>query len=150
VATGNVTLEQPDLRVFADRAELNGETRYGTFYNASGTARTGGVASDRNIFGTQEPDVLFRGEEISRVGPTTYTIRDGAFTTCIQPSPRWEFSGSNGTLHLDRYALMRHVVLRVKDVPIFYLPAIYYPINDEDRATGFLIPTYGSSTVRGG
>ncbi len=148
--TGNVTLEQPELRVFAERAHLNRQTRYGTFYNASGTARIDGSTRDRNIFGTQEPDVIFRGAEISRIGPETYTIRDGAFTTCIQPSPRWEFSGSNGTLHLDRYALMRHVVLRVKDVPLFYLPLIYYPINDEDRATGFLIPTYGSSTVRGG
>ena len=150
VATGNVTLEQPDLRVFADRAELNGQTKLGTFYNASGTARIGGQPGDRSLFGTQEPDVLFRGSEIARVAPTTYTIRNGGFTTCVQPSPRWEMSGSNGTIHLDRYALMRHVVLRVKDVPLFYLPAIYYPINDEDRATGFLLPTYGTSTVRGG
>ena len=35
--TGNVTLEQPELRVFAERAHLNRQTRYGTFYNASGT-----------------------------------------------------------------------------------------------------------------
>jgi LPS-assembly protein len=41
------------------------------------------------------------------------------------------------------------MVLRVKDVPIFYLPALYYPINHEDRATGFLLPNYGSSTVKG-
>ena len=30
-----------------------------------------------------------------------------------------------------------------------YLPIIYYPIKDDDRATGFLLPTYGSSTLRG-
>ncbi|MFO7300933.1 MAG: LPS assembly protein LptD [Acidobacteriota bacterium] len=150
VATGNVTLEQDDLRVFAERAELNARTKLGTFYNASGTARIGGTTRDRNLFGTQEPDVLFRGAEISRIGPSTYTITDGGFTTCVQPSPRWEMSGSRGTIHLDRYALMRHVVLRVKDVPLFYLPIIYYPINDEDRATGFLLPTYGTSSVRGG
>ena len=32
---------------------------------------------------------------------------------------------------------------RVKDVPVFYLPVLYYPIQDDDRATGFLLPTYG-------
>ena len=150
LATGNVTLEQPDLRVFAERAELNGRTKLGTFFNAFGTARIGGGSPERNMFGTQEPDVMFRGREVSRTGPTTYTLKDGAFTTCVQPSPRWEMSGSSGTIRLDRYALLRHVVLRVKDVPIFYLPAIYYPINKEDRSTGLLLPTYGTSTVRGG
>ena len=31
----------------------------------------------------------------------------------------------------------------MKGVPVFYLPVMYYPINKEDRATGFLIPIYG-------
>ena len=30
-----------------------------------------------------------------------------------------------------------------------YLPILYYPIKEGDRATGFLLPTYGSSTLRG-
>ena len=30
---------------------------------------------------------------------------------------------------------------------MFYLPAMYYPINKEDRATGFLMPVYGTSTL---
>ena len=38
------------------------------------------------------------------------------------------------------------MVMRVKDVPLLYLPAMYYPINKDDRATGFLMPTYGTST----
>jgi LPS-assembly protein len=32
---------------------------------------------------------------------------------------------------------------------MLYLPVLYYPTKEEDRATGFLIPTYGTSTVRG-
>ena len=30
-----------------------------------------------------------------------------------------------------------------------YLPIFYYPVQEDDRATGFLIPVYGTSTVRG-
>src|SRR5207237_4077444 len=37
----------------------------------------------------------------------------------------------------------------VKGVPMFYLPILYYPIQKGQRATGFLLPTYGTSTVRG-
>jgi len=32
---------------------------------------------------------------------------------------------------------------------MLYLPILYYPTKREGRATGFLIPTYGTSTLRG-
>src|SRR5260370_16246249 len=53
------------------------------------------------------------------------------------------------TLTLEKRAVLTIMVLKVKDVPVFYMPAMYYPINKEDRATGFLIPIYGSSTIKG-
>ena len=40
-------------------------------------------------------------------------------------------------------------IFTVKGVPLFYVPVLYYPTKREDRATGFLLPTYGSSTYRG-
>ena len=53
------------------------------------------------------------------------------------------------TLTLEKRAVLTNTLLKVKDVPVFYLPAMYYPINKEDRATGFLIPIYGTSTIKG-
>src|SRR5260370_20734174 len=53
------------------------------------------------------------------------------------------------TLTLEKRAVLTNMVLKVKDVPVFYMPAMYYPINKSDRATGFLIPIYGSSTIKG-
>ena len=32
---------------------------------------------------------------------------------------------------------------------MFYLPILYYPIQDDGRSTGFLLPTYGTSTLQG-
>ncbi len=148
-AIGHVTLQQADLLIYADRAEINRLTRLGTFYDARGSARLANQPTEKSLFGTLEPDVLFFGNEISKTGPKTYRIHDGGFTTCVQPTPRWEMSTSDGTITLDKHALLRNVVLRVKDVPLLFLPAIYYPINKEDRSTGFLLPTYGSSTLRG-
>ena len=34
-------------------------------------------------------------------------------------------------------------------MPVFYLPMLYYPIQEDDRATGFLMPMYGSSLAMG-
>ena len=67
----------------------------------------------------------------------------------MQPTPRWHLTSGTVLLNLEKYALLTNSLFRVKGVPVLYLPIFYYPINKEDRATGFLIPTYGTSTVRG-
>ena len=86
----------------------------------------------------------------SRRSTSTSTgSRAARFTTCVQPTPRWEIASGSATVNLHDYALLNNAVIRVKDVPVFYLPVLYYPIQDDDRATGFLIPTYGRSTYRG-
>ena len=73
----------------------------------------------------------------------------GNFTTCVQPTPRWEMQSRNITMQLDDYALLKNAIFRVKSVPMMYLPIFYYPIQEDNRATGFLIPTYGSTSARG-
>ena len=148
VATGNVVYVSKENRIAADKLDFNTETRLGTFFNASGTARLT-QSVDRSMFGTQEPDAYFFGEVLEKVGPDKYHIEKGGFTTCLQPTPRWELSASSLTLTLEEYAIVRNSVLKVKGVPVFYLPIFYYPVQEDDRATGFLIPTYGTSTVRG-
>jgi LPS-assembly protein len=148
VATGNVLFESQTNRIASERLEFDTKTRTGTFYNASGTVSMADRA-ERSMFGTQEPDAMFRGEEVHKLGPDTYKIVHGAFTTCVQPTPRWQMVAGSVTLKVDDHALLTNAILRVKGVPIMYLPVFYYPIQEDDRSTGFLIPTYGTSTVRG-
>jgi LPS-assembly protein len=148
-ASGNVVFVSGDNRISADRLEFNTKTKTGTFFVASGIANLEGRGIDRSLFGTQEPDAYFWGETIEKLGPKTYRITRGGFTTCVQPTPRWELVSSQVTLTLEKRAIIKNAVLKVKDVPVFYLPAMYYPINKQDRATGFLIPIYGSSTIKG-
>jgi LPS-assembly protein len=148
-ASGHVVFVSADNRISADRMEFNTKTRTGTFYIASGIASLQNRGIDRSLFGTQEPDAYFWGETIEKLAPKTYRITRGGFTTCVQPTPRWELVSGSATVTLDEHAILKNTVLKVKGVPLFYLPMMYYPINKEDRATGFLIPTYGSSTIRG-
>ena len=108
-----------------------------------------GAQADRRQFGNQEADVYFYGEAIEKLGPRRYRLTRGGFTTCVQPTPRWEVTSGSVTLNLNDYAVARNTILRVKGVPVLYLPMIYYPIREDERATGFLLPTYGTSTVRG-
>jgi LPS-assembly protein len=148
VVTGNVTFRDKDAQISADRAEFNSETRLGTFFNASGFA---GVAAEpkRDALGGQEPDVYFYGDTVEKIGPDKYRITHGGFTTCVQPTPRWQITSGSVTLRLDHYAFLTNALIKAKSVPVFYLPALYYPIQKDDRATGFLMPAYGTSTYKG-
>jgi hypothetical protein len=149
-ASGNVLLSSPTARLSAERVVFNTKTRLGTFYTAFGQASLGtrGV-QDKSMFGTLEPDVYFYGDTIEKIGEDRYRISRGGFTTCVQPTPRWDIVSGKATIDLEDYAILRNAVVRVKDVPVFYLPVLYYPIQSDDRATGFLLPTYGRSIIHG-
>jgi LPS-assembly protein len=152
VATGNVVFTSGTSSVAAERLEFDTRARTGTFYNATGTAALqddGSPALDRSMFGTQEPAVYFYGETLQKIGPKRYRITRGGFTTCVQPVPRWELTAGTVTLNLDHYAILTNTLFKVKGVPLLYLPIFYYPVQEDDRATGFLIPAYGTSTIRG-
>jgi LPS-assembly protein len=147
-AEGNVVFVTQSSRISADRAEFDTRSRTGTFFSAFGSASVSEKV-DRSFFGAQEPDAFFYGETIEKIGTDKYRIRKGGFTTCVQPTPRWEVAANTVTLTVDKRAVLKNAVLKVKDVPLFYVPAMYYPINKEDRSTGFLLPVYGTSTIRG-
>ena len=148
IAQGNVVFASPEGRLSAERVDYDAGTGTGTFQTANGLMSLGAQA-DRRQFGNQEAEVYFYGDIIEKLGPRRYRITRGGFTTCVQPTPRWEVTSNSLTLNLNDYAVARSTVLHVKGVPVLYLPMIYYPIREDERATGFLLPTYGMSTVRG-
>jgi LPS-assembly protein len=155
IATGNVVLSQGNNRIAAERAEFNTKTLLGTFFKAWGIAtlqpprqtRAAGIAPPTLV--GAETDVYFFGETVEKVGPRKYKITNGGFSTCVQPTPRWELSSSTVVLNVDHYTTLRNAVFSVKGVPLLYTPFLYYPTKREGRATGFLIPSYGVSTIRG-
>ncbi len=147
-ATGNVLYETPTARIAAERVLFNTKTGTGTFFGASGMAAIGDRA-DKSMFGGLEPDVYFYGATVEKTGEDRYKITKGGFTTCVQPTPRWEMTAGSFSINVGDYAILRNAVMRVKDVPLFYLPILYYPIQEDGRSTGFLLPTYGRSTYQG-
>ena len=156
VATGNVVFTQGTNRIASDRAEFDTNSRLGTFYNATGIAgvqpprqrASGGGVSVPQVSG-QDTVVYFFGDSVEKLGPKKYKITNGGFTTCVQPTPRWDLHADTVVLNVDHYTLLRQAVLKVKGVPLLYVPILYYPTKKDGRATGFLIPTYGVSSLRG-
>ena len=122
-ARGHVVFVSGGNRIWADRMEYNTRTRTGTFYNARGSAILGdrGPTTDRSLFGTQEPEAAFWGEQLEKVGPKKYRITRGGFTTCVQPTPRWEIVVGNGHAEPRRLRVADQLAVprqgRAADVP---------------------------------
>ncbi len=127
IATGNVVFTSGGNRIAADRMEYNTATKTGTFFNATGTATLKDQTQsqkqptpqplERSMFGTQEPDVYFYGEKISKVAREKYRISNGGFTTCVQPTPRWQLTSGTVILNLERYAFLTNSSLPREERP---------------------------------
>jgi LPS-assembly protein len=134
VAEGNVVFEQGDQKIIATRLEADLKTKTGRFFNAHGRAGA---------------DLYFYGDIIEKESEDTYVIEGGAFTSCAQPTPRWEFTAGKARMKRDHHVALHHPLLKLKSVPIFYAPFLYYPIDEQGRATGFLLPQIGNSSLKG-
>jgi len=76
-------------------------------------------------------------------------LKDVDYTTCSGKVPDWQLAAKRMKLdHSEEWGEAEHVVLRVRETPVFYLPYISFPISDK-RKTGFLPPTVGSSSNGG-
>ena len=93
IATGNVVYISGGNRINAERMEFNTKTRTGTFYNATGTRRSlREPAPTRASSARRSRTRIFWGEELQKIGPKKYRIIHGGFTTCVQPTPRWDMA----------------------------------------------------------
>lgn len=77
---------------------------------------------------------------INQQGPLIH-IRGGSYTTCAPNSGGWLISAKEMELDRDKgWGEAKHVLLKVEDVPVLYLPWITFPIDDR-RKTGLLFPS---------
>ncbi|NGM88569.1 LPS-assembly protein LptD [Parapusillimonas sp. SGNA-6] len=109
--------------------EETGEVNDPNFWLANGGA---GTATKADIF----------SQEHMRLADVNYS-------GCPCPAPSWYIKSPRVDLHFDENeGIARHGVLYFKDVPILYSPWLSFPIRKE-RKSGFLIPTYGTSSNSG-
>ncbi|MFZ5962941.1 LPS-assembly protein LptD [Thalassococcus sp. BH17M4-6] len=84
-----------------------------------------------------------RFTQLSKVAATSCQV-------CGTQSPLWQIRASR-VVHdqEERQLYFENATLRIKDVPIFYIPYMRLPDPTLDRARGFLIPTVRSTTLLG-
>jgi LPS-assembly protein len=63
--------------------------------------------------------------------------------------PKWSFHASKARIKTGDRVRVYSPKLRLKDVPVFYLPYASVSLKPRDRASGFLTPTLGGSGAKG-
>jgi LPS-assembly protein len=160
-ATGDVEVRYGEFLLFADRVEYDVATKD---VRAEGNvvAQSGGevIRAERVFFnletgrGTVEkasglipPSILFEAETLERKQADFYKLGKARVTACTQPNPRWSFGLSRANIRTDDFLEMWDAVVRIKNIPVLYLPYLRYPLKD--RATGFLMPRIGFGGGKG-
>ena len=133
VASGNVTVQLPGESVSAERIFVNLETKQGRMEKADGMV---------------QPTIFFHAASLDKKAENLYELRSARVTSCSQPVPRWKFTTSRANFKKDDYVEMWNAVFSIKKVPLFYWPYMRYPVG-RDRATGFLMPQIGWSGAKG-
>jgi LPS-assembly protein len=133
-AEGRVTMASKDMVLSGEKLVFNLKTQKGELLDT---------------YGMVSPIVRYETDRLVQTDRETLTFQKLDFTSCAQIFPRWRISSRKGRIKKDKYIEMSDVLLRIKNVPVFYLPYLRYPLQKDGRATGFLIPGLGSSGLRG-
>ncbi len=134
-ASGNVIMSNNDVVIMSesgykqingDQAKLDNATYFFPARNARGNAKTIKVESKTKV-----------------------KLKKSTYSTCSKKSNFWQLKTSY--LKIDNNkgrGLARNVVLKIKKVPVLYIPVMTFP-TDNRRKTGFLMPSIGASDNSG-
>lgn len=139
LAEGNVFLEQQGQVITAERLEFNLDTKRGTFFTPT-------AFTDRTPDGTT---VVVDSTRADKTGLDTYVLEDARLTACQEPVPKWSFTARRARIRLNERATLTNALFRIKNIPVLYTPFISLSISKKDRSSGFLLPTSGSSNIKG-
>ncbi|MEP7272236.1 MAG: LPS assembly protein LptD [Acidobacteriota bacterium] len=139
VAEGEVYFEQQGQALVGDKIELNLKTKRGTIFSASGF-------TDRTPDGTR---IVIDATRADKTGDDTFRLEHATITACQERIPKWSFTSKRARIRANDRATVYNALFRIKNVPIFFLPYASVPITKRDRASGFLLPSSGSSSIKG-
>jgi len=119
----------------------------GTFYDVTGS--TGVRVKNRTMFLTSSTPFFFTGKVVDKLGPDLYRVHQGFVTSCQLPNPKWKLDSQTADVEVGNEAKLHHATLKLHGIPVFYFPFMEHPVDNLGRKSGFLIPSIGSSTLRG-
>ena len=136
-ARGNVVVHNPEGTIEAEALQFEMEEEIGQISN-------GTVRLPRHQY-------TITGKKLQKSYGQTYHVEEGTVTTCECDDPKkadWSIGAKTLDLTKRGKGVVRGGLLKVRDVPILYLPYVSFPVQT-DRQSGLLFPKHGFSSKRG-
>ena len=131
-AVGEAVLEDGEGRLIGDSVVLDLRSERGTV--AAGV--------------TAMEDGIYQGRTIRRVGTEHLDVDQGIFSTCRLEHPHYSFTCDAMRIEEQELAVARPLVVRVREVPVFYLP--YFALSQrKGRHSGILVPSLEKDSQAG-
>jgi LPS-assembly protein len=146
-AHGNVTLDVDTQHVTAESGEFNVESGVGRFAHVHGEVKAE-HRPNANVLVSPNP-LTFEAEEVQRLDASTYKIHHAWLTVCLPDKPSWKFYSAEATLHVDRSVALVNANFRLFRVPLIYLPYASLPAGRNLRQSGFLMPDFSDTSLKG-
>lgn len=131
-AYGNPFLVDNEDTIRGDMMVYNIETKYGMV----------------SVGETKIEKGFFTGDTILKVGEKTLNVKSGEFTTCETEPPHYTFYSRRMKVYADDMVICEPVVLKVQDIPLFFIPFWFFPIK-KGRHSGFMFPKVGKGSSEG-
>jgi hypothetical protein len=97
---------------------------------------------------TDVEEGICTGSEMRKVDDETLNVYDGTYSTCRLKDPHYDISSRMMRILKDDKAVAKPVVMRIEEIPVFYLPFYIFSIK-KGRHSGLLIPNYNEDLVQG-
>jgi LPS-assembly protein len=139
-----------DENIYAETGRFNLADDTGQFTKVTGSYGAHiAPGGSKNVYLTTTNPFYFESPVVDRTGANAYVIHDGWVTTCKSPGELWRFQGKETLVRPEEYFVAHGGWMRVKGIPIFYMPYFRHTLQRIPRQSGFLSPHFGTSSIKG-
>ncbi len=98
---------------------------------------------------TQEGEGFLHGERVKKTGGQSFYVRNASYTTCSHEHPHFSIRTPKAKVIPGEKVVTQFAFLELMDIPTpLMVPFGFFPTTDQ-RKSGVIIPSYGSSQFRG-
>ena len=162
-AEGNVKITSTDRLIQADYASVNKQTQqvdlsgrvtvvYGRNWikgeHIIWRLDTEKAWVDSGIMYFAENNFFVQGRSITKLSPTEFDLKEGFVTSCNPAGPDWKIQFNAMKVTVGGTGWAYGASFWGSSYPVAYVPLLGMPVETE-RQSGFLIPTWGESSLNG-
>ncbi len=135
-----------DVLINASHGDMRLDMHTARFYNVNGSQGFHN-AGRSSVYSTSTP-FQFTARVLLQTGENNYRLIDGTMTNCNFPRPDWRIISRAIKLE-DNKASTSNSFFELLNIPLFYLPYLRHPVDENGRESGLMIPVLSNSSIKG-